>query len=213
MADSEHIKNSPEVQEIPFGYCHCGCGQKTNLASQNHTEGGWTKGQPMKYIHGHNFRGINWRNRRCESTNGYILIYKPEHPRASNGYVPEHILTAERAFGKPLPSGAIVHHANGSKNSGPLVICQDRAYHMLLHQRMRAHKACGHAHWHKCPYCKEYDDPTNMVINKRLNKRQYLHSACRIQYLKAYYAKNRDHYLAYFKEYFKRKKSSTNDSN
>ena len=55
-----------------------------------------------------------------------------------------HRLRAERALGKPLPVGAIVHHADGSKSDeSPLVICQDQAYHMLLHARMRIIKAGG----------------------------------------------------------------------
>ena len=47
-------------------------------------------------------------------------------------------IRAEKALGKPLPKGSVVHHADGSKNEhAPLVICQDHAYHMLLHRRMR----------------------------------------------------------------------------
>ena len=55
-----------------------------------------------------------------------------------------HALRAEAALGKPLPAGAEVHHADGSKNAdAPLVICQDRRYHMLLHRRTRVYRAGG----------------------------------------------------------------------
>ena len=44
---------------------------------------------------------------------------------------------AERALGKPLPAGTVIHHHNYKGNDSQLVICQDRAYHRLLHARMR----------------------------------------------------------------------------
>jgi len=47
---------------------------------------------------------------------------------------------AEQALGKPLPKGALVHHADGNAlNNDPenLVICPDNAYHNLLHKRLR----------------------------------------------------------------------------
>ena len=42
------------------------------------------------------------------------MILSPGHPRAdTDGYVREHILMWEKAHGKPLPKGWIVHHLNG----------------------------------------------------------------------------------------------------
>lgn len=41
------------TQDIPYGYCHCGCGQKTNLAPQSDKRKGWTKGEPMRFVFGH----------------------------------------------------------------------------------------------------------------------------------------------------------------
>jgi len=61
----------------------------------------------------------SWRGGRYESL-GYVYIYKPEHPRASQGpkksYVREHIVVWEEANGKPLPKGWMVHHLNGITN-------------------------------------------------------------------------------------------------
>lgn len=54
----------------------------------------------------------------------------------------EHIVAAEKALGKPLPKGAVVHHMNRDKQDnfsyGNLVVCPDQAYHMMIHQRMAA---------------------------------------------------------------------------
>lgn len=40
--------------DIPYGYCHCGCGQKTNLARQNLKSKGWIRGEPLRFLPGHN---------------------------------------------------------------------------------------------------------------------------------------------------------------
>lgn len=49
---SEHITEHAS-QEIPFGYCHCGCGQKTSIAKQRDKSKGLTKGQPRQFVIGH----------------------------------------------------------------------------------------------------------------------------------------------------------------
>lgn len=38
----------------PSGLCQCGCGQPAPLARQNHTKMGYVKGQPVRFIAGHN---------------------------------------------------------------------------------------------------------------------------------------------------------------
>lgn len=43
--------------EIPYGYCHCGCGQPTRIATETSRGDGRIKGQPMRFIHGHNAQG------------------------------------------------------------------------------------------------------------------------------------------------------------
>jgi hypothetical protein len=91
---------------------------------------------------------------------GYVRVWCPDHPKADkNGVVLKHILIAEDALGKYLPDGAVIHHA--SKEA--LVICQDQAYHQLIHVRTRALVACGNPNWRKCPICKKYDNPDQMA--------------------------------------------------
>lgn len=69
------------------------------------------------------------------------------HPKSdSQGHVLEHVVIAERAVGHALPDLAEVHHVdeNTMNNAnGNLVICQDRAYHKLLHVRARVVRAGG----------------------------------------------------------------------
>lgn len=50
----------------------------------------------------------------------------------------QHVLLAEKALGKQLPKGAVVHHVDGNgtnNDTNNLVICQDQNYHLLLHRR------------------------------------------------------------------------------
>jgi hypothetical protein len=67
-----------------------------------------------------------------------------------------HRLRAENALGKPLPTTAVVHHADGTKDEhAPLVICQDETYHRLLHARTRIVRAGGNPNTERiCSTCK-----------------------------------------------------------
>ncbi len=41
------------MNEIPYGYCQCGCGEKTNIAKMTKASMGHVKGKPMRFITGH----------------------------------------------------------------------------------------------------------------------------------------------------------------
>lgn len=90
----------------------------------------------------------------------------------------EHVLVAMRALGRPLPAKAEVHHFNGDKSDNRpanLVVCQDRAYHSLLHRRQAALAATGNANFRRCVHCHTYDDPSNLI---RHSARGRTHRAC-----------------------------------
>ena len=40
-------------KEIPYGYCHCGCGQKTRICAHTRTKTGDVKGQPHRFCKFH----------------------------------------------------------------------------------------------------------------------------------------------------------------
>lgn len=41
------------MDKIPYGYCHCGCGNKTTIAKQTRPEWGHIKGEPFKWYFNH----------------------------------------------------------------------------------------------------------------------------------------------------------------
>lgn len=45
------------MSEIPYGYCQCGCGQKTRLAPQTVRNKGLVKGEPLRYVRNHQPKG------------------------------------------------------------------------------------------------------------------------------------------------------------
>ena len=40
--------------KVPYGYCHCGCAEKTTIPCESDSSKGAIKGVPRKYVHGHN---------------------------------------------------------------------------------------------------------------------------------------------------------------
>lgn len=45
-----------DLTAIPRGYCGCGCGQQTRIATRNHAARGWVKGEPLRFVHPHQLR-------------------------------------------------------------------------------------------------------------------------------------------------------------
>lgn len=165
--------------EIPYGYCYCGCNQRTNLAPNNNKRLGWRKGEPIRFIRGHQ---CIKSEKRLFSSRGYELIRMPNHPKSIRGKVPAHIVMAEKALGKALPPGSQIHHFPHKGNFTNLVICQDWEYHILLHIRYRAFLACGNPNFRKCSFCKKYDDIKNLYCFP--NRYQYHHRSCKQSYKK-----------------------------
>ncbi len=181
---------------IEKGFCQCGCGRKTKIATKTINKRNQAKGQPIKFINGHNQRGDKsprWAGGQTRFKDSYRRILRPSHPRADKyGYINEAILVAEKIFGKYLPDGAQVHHINkdkGDNRKENLVICQNQGYHNLLHIRERAIKASGNANKRPCYLCKQYDFIDNLI--NKINSSSY-HAECNKKYWHKRYWDNVD---------------------
>lgn len=169
-------------------YCKCGCGNITKVASRTRAERGWIKGEHHNFVYGHSLRdpekpladigkGINHNG--YEYTTGGELVHRQ---------------IVEKLLGKTLSNDVVVHHwdENRANNENRnLLVCQDGAYHKLIHQRMNAFKACGDANWRKCHICKEYDDPQEMVNYEHLNN-SFFHRECSRLKAKARYTEHKN---------------------
>jgi hypothetical protein len=146
--------------------CECGCG-------------GMAK---RRFILGHNTcksdQSPFWKGGRSRHTEGYMRLLMPD-----GTYELEHIVIAATVLGRPLPPGVEVHHVNGKRAENAhrnLVICENRAYHRLLHKRQRAVEAGVPAHWLKCWKCKQYDSPQTVLVFGPPNQlRAPIHRTCK----------------------------------
>lgn len=132
---------------IPAGVCKCGCGRVTRIVKKNDTSRGLTKGAPRDFVHGHNALKHGQSRKTAKAGGGRRMEL--------------HRLIAERVLGKPLPHRADVHHADGNylnNENRNLVVCEDRAYHRLLHMRTNVLRAGGNPNTdlfcHSCKHAK-----------------------------------------------------------
>ncbi len=128
--------------------CACGCG-----ASRSPVD---SRGRNRRYLPWH--KGTReltsqWAG-GVKIAQGYVLLYQ-ESIDGRPVYKQEHVLIAEKALGKPLPDGAVVHHHNEIKSDNRncnLVICENQSYHQILHARARIVAAGGDPNTQKICY-------------------------------------------------------------
>jgi hypothetical protein len=82
-------------------------------------------------------------------------LYEHSGPR----YVHREI--AKQVLGHEIPRNVEIHHVDGNgknNNHDNLVICENKSYHMLLHNRSNGLRACGNVHARLCYGCKQWKD-------------------------------------------------------
>lgn len=83
----------------------------------------------------------NWKGGVKRRSDGYVYIYRPDHPRATkNGYVMEHILVMEEVLDRYLLPEEQVNHINGIRDDNRpenLMVFRDARDHQMWHQYFR----------------------------------------------------------------------------
>jgi len=81
--------------------------------------------------------GPNWKGGRYTSNDGYILVYSPNHPRATKDkYVCEHRLVMEKYIGRILEKTEVVHHINGKRSDNRIAnlrLLKSQSVHVREH--------------------------------------------------------------------------------
>src|SRR6516165_2723134 len=104
------------MQDIPYGYCHCGCGQKTQIATKTNTAQYQRKGHPNRYLASHSApkhpdyleenRGYEtpcWIWQGAHDWDGYGLVNRPAH--RGNAHILYYKLHVA-----PVPRGLEIDH-------------------------------------------------------------------------------------------------------
>lgn len=115
--------------------CECGCGQPTPTSKRNRPELGYAKGEPLRFIHGHNGRGpmnARYNGGLCydKSKNRWFVCCK------GGKLVAWYRVVTENVLGRPLRSTELIHHLNGDPTDDRPENLEviDRASHINEHR-------------------------------------------------------------------------------
>lgn len=128
--------------------CECGCGLPTPIALRTRTKRGHKKGEPLRFINGHNSRLLSSEEQKRRSS--FRNIDAMRYTGSRNNYVKYfqrhmHRVVMEEHLGRPLSSLEVVHHIDGDKWNNDISNLQvmTQSEHALLHHLERRQ---GHEH-------------------------------------------------------------------
>ena len=114
--------------------------KKFNIPRRNPQEARSLESYKKKMMGENNpFWGKGKNGKGVRITGKYRYIYMPSRKKYSyNNYFLEHHMVAEKALGRYMKTGEIIHHINGNSldnRNCNLLICT-KGYHTWLHQKM-----------------------------------------------------------------------------
>jgi len=79
------------------GLCQCGCDARTSISKQNHKKKGWVKGQPLRFLKGHDKRKSSvpyivneqtgcWEWQGGINSGGYGVLWTGIRPESAHRY-------------------------------------------------------------------------------------------------------------------------------
>ena len=96
----------------------------------------WSKGKKCPQLSGIN--NPAWKGGKRMHSDGYVLIYKPNHPFcAKDNYVFEHRLIIEQYLKRFLKSNEVVHHINEIRTNNQienLMVFKNQGFHRSFHR-------------------------------------------------------------------------------
>jgi len=107
------------MSNVPYGFCECGCGQRTKISQRTNARYGWKKGEPLHYIKGHSgyhpWPASFWQKAIANPDNGCMEWhgsmfqdgYGSVFLDGRNQYA--HRVAYELTYG-PIPNGKLVCH-------------------------------------------------------------------------------------------------------
>lgn len=156
-----------DEDSIPYGFCHCTCGERTKIATQTDKSRGWVKGEPILYVGYHANRVVTAERRanlsagqirrfedplqraavsgwklkdgRIVTSSGYVaLLVGEDHPMAAGRYALEHRLVMAEHVGRMLRPEEVVHHKTKAEGGSG---CKDdnRIENLVLFPSNSAH--------------------------------------------------------------------------
>jgi len=105
------------VEDIDFSrfkYCECNCGELIPIIN--------TKGKPARFKNHHNIglkkeKSLHW-NGGQHIKDGYIVTYKPDHPKCNKtGYIKQHRIIYEEFYKCCLLPNSVVHHIDKNRQN------------------------------------------------------------------------------------------------
>lgn len=104
---------SDPKNSIPYGFCHCGCGERTGISPKTNLKLGYKKGEPRAYIRGHQ-RAKTPAAYFVNSDSGCWEWQRVKADGYGRVYIKKKSITAHRYFYElhkgPIPDGLHIDH-------------------------------------------------------------------------------------------------------